>query len=95
MLTAFGVVKFKCCLALCAGGMLIGFGFGVAVRWLLRWMRQRDAGRDQQICLTLAVAYLSFYVANSPAEVSGKHAVFLPQAEWLTRQDSCQIYCML
>lgn len=54
-----------------AGGMLIGLAFGVAVRWLLRWMRQRDAGRDQQICLTLAVAYLSFYVANSPAEVSG------------------------
>ena len=52
--------------------MLIGLAFGVAVRWLLGWMRQRGAGRDQQICLTLAVAYLSFYVANSPADVSGQ-----------------------
>jgi len=52
--------------------MLIGLAFGVTVRWLLSWMRQRDAGRDQQICLTLAVAYLSFYVANSPANVSGQ-----------------------
>ena len=52
--------------------MLIGLAFGVTVRWLLSWMRQRGAGRDQQICLTLAVAYLSFYVANSPANVSGQ-----------------------
>ena len=51
--------------------MLIGFAFGVAVKWLLKWMRRRDAGRDQQICLTLAAAYLSFYIANSPAAVSG------------------------
>ncbi len=55
--------------------MLIGLAFGVAVRWLLSWMRQRDAGRDQQICLTLAVAYLSFYVANNPANVSGLHII--------------------
>ena len=41
------------------------------MRWVLGFMRQRDAGRDQQICVTLAAAYLSFYVANSPAEVSG------------------------
>ncbi|KAL0054880.1 hypothetical protein WJX82_003714 [Trebouxia sp. C0006] len=60
---------------LSVGGMLIGLAFGVTVRWLLSWMRQRDAGRDQQICLTLAVAYLSFYVANSPANVSGVIAV--------------------
>ena len=55
-----------------AGGVLIGLAFGVAVRWLLRFLRRRDAGRDQQICLTLAAAYLSFYIANSPAQVSGK-----------------------
>ncbi|KAL0021928.1 hypothetical protein WJX79_007439 [Trebouxia sp. C0005] len=60
---------------LSVGGMLIGLAFGVTVRWLLSWMRQRDAGRDQQICLTLAVAHLSFYVANSPANVSGVIAV--------------------
>jgi len=61
-----------------AGGMLIGLAFGVTVRWLLSWMRQRDAGRDQQICLTLAVAYLSFYVANSPANVSGQPVTICP-----------------
>ena len=54
--------------------MLIGLAFGVGVKWLLKWMRRRDAGRDKQICLTLAAAYLSFYVANSPAGVSGKSA---------------------
>lgn len=42
------------------------------MRWMLRFLRQRDAGRDQQICVTLAAAYLSFYVANSPAQVSGQ-----------------------
>lgn len=58
--------------------MLIGLAFGVAVKWLLKWMRRRDAGRDKQICLTLAAAYLSFYVANSPAGVSGTWLVGLP-----------------
>ena len=60
----------NCCSPL-AGGMLIGLAFGVGVKWLLKWMRRKDAGRDQQICLTLAAAYLCFYIANSPAAVSG------------------------
>lgn len=68
--------------------MLIGLAFGLAVRWLLGWMRSRDAGRDQQICLTLAVAYLSFYVANSPANVSGQCCVHAPSIQIVAKTGS-------
>ena len=75
----------------CAGGMLIGLAFGVGVKWLLKWMRRRDAGRDKQICLTLAAAYLSFYVANSPAAVSGNLACWAPLLEKGHRGDVLSI----
>ena len=55
-----------------AGGLGIGLAFGIACRYMLRFMRYMNASIDQQVGLTLALAYLSYYVANSPAAVSGK-----------------------
>ena len=54
-----------------AGGGLIGFGFGVVTRLLLRGMQRWGASAEQQIALTVAGGYLVFYTANSPANVSG------------------------
>ena len=59
------------------GGGLIGFGFGIATRFILRFLQRFGATAEQQIALTLACGYLSFYTANSPAEVSGGSCVCL------------------
>lgn len=53
------------------GGGLIGLAFGVAMRYVLRWMRHLGAGLEQQVAMTFAVGYLSYYTANAPAGVSG------------------------
>jgi hypothetical protein len=57
--------------ALAAGGLLIGIAFGIGTRYVLRWMRHLGAGIEQQVALTFALGYLSFYTANGPAAVSG------------------------
>ena len=54
------------------GGGLIGFAYGVATRFILRFLQRFGATAEQQIALTLACGYLSFYTANSPAKVSGR-----------------------
>ena len=54
-----------------AGGLGIGLAFGIACRYVLRFMRNMGATIDQQVSLTLALAYLSYYTANAPAAVSG------------------------
>ena len=54
-----------------AGGFLIGIAFGIGTRYVLRWMRHLGAGIEQQVALTFALGYLSFYTANGPAAVSG------------------------
>ena len=41
------------------------------MRYVLRWMRHGGAGIEQQVALTFAVGYLSYYTANAPANVSG------------------------
>jgi NhaP-type Na+/H+ or K+/H+ antiporter len=53
------------------GGGLIGIGYGIATRFTLRFLQRFGATAEQQIALTLACGYLSFYTANSPAKVSG------------------------
>lgn len=53
------------------GGGLIGIGYGMATRFILRFLQRFGATAEQQIALTLACGYLSFYTANSPAKVSG------------------------
>ena len=57
--------------AMLAGGLGIGLAFGIACRYVLRFMRNMGATIDQQVSLTLALAYLSYYTANAPAAVSG------------------------
>lgn len=57
--------------ALCAGGGLIGLAFGIATRYTLRILQRFGASFEQQIALTFACGYLSFYVANAPASKSG------------------------
>lgn len=41
------------------------------MRYVLRWMRHGGAGIEQQVALTFAVGYLSYYTANAPANFSG------------------------
>ena len=55
----------------CTGGAAIGLAFGIAMRYVLRWMRHGGAGIEQQVALTFAVGYLSYYTANAPANFSG------------------------
>ena len=57
-----------------AGGLGIGLAFGIACRYVLRFMRYMGASIEQQISLTVALAYLSYYTANAPAHVSGHHS---------------------
>ena len=58
-----------------AGGFLTGIVYGFCTQLLLKWMRRLGATTDQQIALTFACAYLSFYTANGPIGVSGDHVV--------------------
>ncbi|KAK9828685.1 hypothetical protein WJX72_001519 [[Myrmecia] bisecta] len=60
---------------LAGGGLLIGLACGVVTRGLLKWMRQRGAKPPEELAITLAMAYLSFYLANAPGHVSGVIAV--------------------
>lgn len=50
-------------------GFGIGLGFSIATTYLLRWLRWRGAKPYIETTVVLAVAYLSFYVTNSPAKV--------------------------
>ena len=59
-----------------AGGFLTGIVYGFCTQLLLKWMRRLGATTDQQIALTFACAYLSFYTANGPINVSGERLVW-------------------
>ena len=58
---------------------VIGVAIGLSMSWvtwhLLRWLRWRGARPYIETTVILAVAYLSFYVTNSPARGSGVIAV--------------------
>ncbi|KAL3155128.1 Son of sevenless 1, variant 2 [Trebouxia sp. C0009 RCD-2024] len=60
---------------LAAGGFAIGFALGFITKWLLTLLRSRGAKAPEEMALTLAMAYLAFYLANAPAQVSGVIAV--------------------
>lgn len=49
----------------CTGGAAIGLAFGLATRLVLKWMHRRGHKAPEQLALTVACAYLSFYVANA------------------------------
>lgn len=52
----------------------IGFGIGLAMSWctfhFLHWLRWRGAKPYVENSVIIAVAYLSFYVANDPAKAT-------------------------
>ena len=45
------------------------------MRYVLRWMRHLGAGLEQQVAMTFAVGYLSYYTASAPAGVSGQQSI--------------------
>ena len=51
-----------------AGGLLIGLAFGAATRLLLKLMHRKGHKVPEQLALTLAMAYLAFYIANAPCK---------------------------
>ena len=56
--------------------MAIGLAFGVIMQYTLRVLRHIGGTYDQQVGLTLAGAYLSYYTANAPCGFSGEAAFF-------------------
>ena len=53
-----------------AGGFAIGFALGFITKWLLGLLRSRGAKAPEEMALTLAMAYLAFYLANAPGASS-------------------------
>ena len=51
-------------------GVGVGLAFGLATGWVLRFVRWRGVPAYVEALLTLTIAYLAFYTAQSPAEVS-------------------------
>lgn len=49
-------------------GAGVGLGMSIATGYLLRWLRWRGAKPAVEITVILAVAYMSFYVGQSPAQ---------------------------
>ena len=55
-------------MVLLAGGAAIGIAFALATRLVLKWMHRRGHKAPEQMALTVAMAYMTFYVANGPCE---------------------------
>ena len=49
-----------------AGGFAIGYALGFVTKWLLSLLRSRGAKAPEEMALTVAMAYLAFYLANAP-----------------------------
>ena len=60
---------------LTAIGVGIGLGFSIVSFYILRWLRWRGAGLHIVATYVLALAYMTYYVTNSPAGGSGVIAV--------------------
>ncbi|KAF8065728.1 NHX8 [Scenedesmus sp. PABB004] len=56
-------------------GFVMGMAFGVATRLFLRFMRHMGAGHDQEVALTLGMAYLAYWITAVPCKGSGVVAV--------------------
>ena len=50
----------------------MGLAFGLLTRLLLRFMAYLNASKDQEVALTLAMAYLAYWVTGSPCKGSGE-----------------------
>ena len=53
-----------------AGGFIIGIGLGFITKWLLSLLRSRGAKPPEEMALTVAMAYLAFYLANAPGNLT-------------------------
>ena len=51
-----------------AGGFAIGIAFGWLTKWLLTLLRSKGAKAPEEMALTVAMAYLVFYLANAPGK---------------------------
>ena len=49
-----------------AGGAIVGYAGGVAMRVCMRFMRLHGSTPARELGLSLAGAYLTFYIANAP-----------------------------
>ena len=49
---------------LCAGGLVIGLAFGMVTRQNLKLVKRGGHNLPEQLALSLATAYLSFYVSE-------------------------------
>eukprot|EP00882_Tetradesmus_deserticola_P021824 GHRQ01023626.1.p1 GENE.GHRQ01023626.1~~GHRQ01023626.1.p1 ORF type:complete len:386 (+),score=167.11 GHRQ01023626.1:523-1680(+) len=56
-------------------GFLMGMVFGMLTRLFLRFMRYMGAGHDQEVALTLGMAYLAYWITAMPCKGSGVVAV--------------------
>ena len=59
-----------------AGGFAIGFALGFLTKWLLSLLRSRGAKAPEEMALTVAMAYLAFYLANAPGNALSTITVF-------------------
>ena len=66
--TAAGLTPAECT---CTGGAIVGLIFGLVTRLLLKVMHRRGHQAPEQLTLTVAMAYLCFYIANAPRAASG------------------------
>lgn len=57
-----------------AVGFVMGMVFGVLTRFILRYMRYLGASHDQEVALTLGMAYLAYWVTGQPCKGSGMTA---------------------
>ena len=51
-----------------AGGAVVGYVGGVVMRMCMRYMRLHGSTPDRELNLSLAGAYLTFYIANAPCQ---------------------------
>ncbi|KAK9866895.1 hypothetical protein WJX84_006646 [Apatococcus fuscideae] len=56
---------------LAVGGAVVGYIGGIVMRVCMRFMRLHGSSPDRELALSLAGAYLTFYIANAPLGASG------------------------
>jgi hypothetical protein len=57
----------------------MGMVFGILTRLFLRFMRYMGAGHDQEVALTLGMAYLAYWVTAIPCKGSGMLTCLWPR----------------
>lgn len=73
-MTVSRLLPFLLVVLLHAVGLVMGVAFGVFTRLCLRFMRYLGASHDQEVALTLGVAYLAYWITAQPCKGSGERA---------------------